>query len=204
MIAGPRHFHLHKSPSSPYVLPVPPRRLCVGAGALSPEKGGALRKQSTQGRRLGVATVLCGGVLGAPLLLLHTDRRTRHAWRPRAARRGARAPRRHDAVRRGVAVTVGAVRVEPHDRRRRTTTPTTVPPTPTRRRRRPRRPPRRRRPVTGRSRAPRRRPTVDAGDHDGSARARRRQPTQSTARPRGTPRHRRECAPARRFRSGPS
>ena len=55
---------------SPYVLPVPPRRLCVGAGALSPEKGGALRKQSTRGRRLGVAAVLCGGVFGAPLLLL--------------------------------------------------------------------------------------------------------------------------------------
>lgn len=50
--------------------PSPPRRLGVGAGALSPEKGGALRKQSTQGRRLGVAAVLCGGVFGAPLLLL--------------------------------------------------------------------------------------------------------------------------------------
>src|SRR5580692_4579761 len=49
---------------------VPPRRPCVGAGALSPEKGGALRKQSTQGRRLGVAAVLCGGLFGAPLLLL--------------------------------------------------------------------------------------------------------------------------------------
>jgi hypothetical protein len=50
--------------------PRPPRRPGVGAGALSPEKGGALRKQSTQGRRLGVAAVLCGGVFGAPLLLL--------------------------------------------------------------------------------------------------------------------------------------
>ena len=50
--------------------PSPPRRLRVGAGALSPEKGGALRKQSTQGRRLGVAAVLCGGVFAAPLLLL--------------------------------------------------------------------------------------------------------------------------------------
>jgi hypothetical protein len=48
----------------------PPRRVVVGAGALSPEKGGALRKQSTQGRRLGVAAVLCGGVFVAPLLLL--------------------------------------------------------------------------------------------------------------------------------------
>jgi Lytic transglycolase len=61
---------LHESPSSPYVLAVPPRRLYAGAGALSPEKGGALRKQSTRGRRFGVATVLCGGVLGVPLLLL--------------------------------------------------------------------------------------------------------------------------------------
>jgi hypothetical protein len=50
--------------------PSPPRRLRVGAGALSPEKGGALRKQSTQGRRLGVAAVLCGGVFAVPLLLL--------------------------------------------------------------------------------------------------------------------------------------
>src|ERR1700728_2009939 len=47
-----------------------PRRLLVGAGALSPEKGGALRKQSTRGRRLGVAAVLCGVVFVAPLLLL--------------------------------------------------------------------------------------------------------------------------------------
>ena len=47
-----------------------PSPACAGAGALSPEKGGALRKQSTRGRRLGVATVLCGGVFGAPLLLL--------------------------------------------------------------------------------------------------------------------------------------
>lgn len=45
---------------------------CPGAsaGALSPEKGGALRTQSTLGRRFGVAAVLCGGLLGAPLLLL--------------------------------------------------------------------------------------------------------------------------------------
>jgi hypothetical protein len=59
--------------------PSPPRRPCVGAGALSPEKGGALRKQSTQGRRLGVAAVLCGGVFAAPLLLLQHG--TAHASR---------------------------------------------------------------------------------------------------------------------------
>jgi hypothetical protein len=67
---NPLQFHLHEPGPSPYVLAVPPRRLCVGAGALSPEKGGALRKQSTQGRRFGVAAVLCGGVFAAPLLLL--------------------------------------------------------------------------------------------------------------------------------------
>jgi hypothetical protein len=65
-----RPFSFAKPQLSPYVLPVPPRQLRVGAGALSPEKGGALRKQSTQGRRLGVAVVLCGGVFAAPLLLL--------------------------------------------------------------------------------------------------------------------------------------
>jgi hypothetical protein len=67
--------------------PVPPRRLCVGAGALSPEKGGALRKQSTQGRRFGVAAVLCGGVFAAPLLLLqhgsnHGSRASASSRRP--------------------------------------------------------------------------------------------------------------------------
>jgi hypothetical protein len=76
--------------------PRPPRRLGVGAGALSPEKGGALRKQSTQGRRLGVAAVLCGVVFGAPLLLLQHG--SAHAARvaaggnrgaPHDARRGS-------------------------------------------------------------------------------------------------------------------
>ena len=59
------------------------RHPCVGAGALSPEKGGALRKQSTQGRRLGVAAVLCGGVLVGPLLLLQLG--SAHAPRVAAA-----------------------------------------------------------------------------------------------------------------------
>jgi hypothetical protein len=71
--------------------PSPPRRLCVGAGALSPEKGGALRKQSTQGRRLGVAAVLCGGVFAAPLLLLQHG--TAHASRVAAG--GSRVASHH-------------------------------------------------------------------------------------------------------------
>ena len=40
---------------------------------MSPEKGGALRNQSTGGRRLGVAAVICGALFGAPLLLLHSN-----------------------------------------------------------------------------------------------------------------------------------
>jgi hypothetical protein len=55
----------------PYRLGIPPAGPCAGAGALSPEKGGALRTQSTQGRRIVVVAGLCGGLFGAPLLLLH-------------------------------------------------------------------------------------------------------------------------------------
>jgi rare lipoprotein A (peptidoglycan hydrolase) len=43
---------------------------------VSPEKGGALRNQSTGGRRLGVAAVICGALFGAPLLLLHSNAAT--------------------------------------------------------------------------------------------------------------------------------
>lgn len=43
---------------------------------MSPEKGGALRNQSTGGRRLGVAAVICGVLFGAPLLLLHSNTAT--------------------------------------------------------------------------------------------------------------------------------
>lgn len=50
---------------------------------MSPEKGGALRNQSTGGRRLGVAAVICGALFGAPLLLLHSN--AAHASRPEAA-----------------------------------------------------------------------------------------------------------------------
>src|ERR1700735_146829 len=70
MVLRFRPFSFAQARAEYVCSPRPPRRLCVGAGALSPEKGGALRKQSTRGRRLGVATVLCGVVLGAPLLLL--------------------------------------------------------------------------------------------------------------------------------------
>jgi rare lipoprotein A (peptidoglycan hydrolase) len=52
---------------------------------VSPEKGGALRNQSTGGRRLGVAAVICGFLLGAPLLLLQNQ--TAHASRSSAASR---------------------------------------------------------------------------------------------------------------------
>ncbi len=50
---------------------------------MSPEKGGALRNQSTGGRRLGVAAIICGALFGAPLLLLHSN--AAHASRPEAA-----------------------------------------------------------------------------------------------------------------------
>jgi len=43
---------------------------------VSPEKGGALRNQSTGGRRFGVAAVICGTLFGAPLLLLHSGTAT--------------------------------------------------------------------------------------------------------------------------------
>ena len=52
---------------------------------MSPEKGGALRNQSTGGRRLGVAAVICGALFGAPLLLLHSN--AAHAARSEAAAR---------------------------------------------------------------------------------------------------------------------
>jgi rare lipoprotein A (peptidoglycan hydrolase) len=52
---------------------------------VSPEKGGALRNQSTGGRRLGVAAVICGILFGAPLLLLQSN--AAHASRSEAAAR---------------------------------------------------------------------------------------------------------------------
>jgi len=66
----------------------------------SPEKGGALRNQSTGGRRLGVAAVLCCALFGVPLLLLHNG--TAHASRTEAAARtvhGPRTPAAHPASR---------------------------------------------------------------------------------------------------------
>ena len=50
---------------------------------MSPKKGGALRNQSTGGRRLGVAAALCGALVGVPLLLLQSA--SAHASRPQAA-----------------------------------------------------------------------------------------------------------------------
>jgi rare lipoprotein A (peptidoglycan hydrolase) len=46
---------------------------------VSPEKGGALRNQSTGGRRFGVAVIVCGTLFGLPLLLLQNT--TAHAAR---------------------------------------------------------------------------------------------------------------------------
>jgi hypothetical protein len=63
--------------------PSPP--VCRRGCTVSPEKGGALRNQSTGGRRLGVAAVLCGALFGVPLLLLHNG--TAHASRSDAAAR---------------------------------------------------------------------------------------------------------------------
>ena len=48
----------------------PPPPVCRRGCTVSPEKGGALRNQSTRGRRLGVAAVICGALFVAPLLLL--------------------------------------------------------------------------------------------------------------------------------------
>ena len=81
--------------------------MCRRGCTVSPEKGGALRNQSTGGRRLGVAAVICGVLFGAPLLLLQNSSATasravsgphhrRRARRTRHARRTCRgrAPRR--------------------------------------------------------------------------------------------------------------
>jgi hypothetical protein len=66
--------------------------VCRYGCTVSPEKGGALRNQSTGGRRLSVAAVVCGALFLAPLLLLHngtaqasrTDAATRHVHAARA------------------------------------------------------------------------------------------------------------------------
>ena len=50
--------------------------MCRRGCTVSPEKGGALRNQSTGGRRFGVAAVICGTLFGAPLLLLHSGTAT--------------------------------------------------------------------------------------------------------------------------------
>src|SRR5664279_5282054 len=97
----PGGFSFAQAPMEYLCSPRPPRRLRVGAGALSPEKGGALRKQSTQGRRLGVAAVLCGAVFVAPLLLLQHG--SAHA--PRVATGGSRVTS-HDAHQRASSYSV--------------------------------------------------------------------------------------------------
>jgi hypothetical protein len=94
-------------------VPVPPRRLCVGAGALSPEKGGALRKQSTQGRRLGVAAVLCGALFVVPLLLLQNESAHAHSVSTAASAVRSHA---HDVPLPGEAVNLPSHLVAYHDR----------------------------------------------------------------------------------------
>ena len=59
---------------------------------MSPKKGGALRNQSTGGRRLGVAAGICGALFAAPLLLLQSA--SAHASRPQAA--AGSAPEKQD------------------------------------------------------------------------------------------------------------
>ena len=96
---------------------------------MSPEKGGALRNQSTGGRRLGVAAVICGTLFGAPLLLLHTSAAT--ASHVSAASRPAHAGHR-DAV--YPASHLDGVRLPSHlvaYQAPTTTTTTTPPPTTT-------------------------------------------------------------------------
>ena len=59
---------------------------------MSPEKGGALRNQSTGGRRLASPQLMCGVLFAAPLLLLHNGA-------AHAARRSTAAAAVHDAPR---------------------------------------------------------------------------------------------------------
>ena len=68
--------------------------MCRRGCTVSPEKGGALRNQSTGGRRLGVAAVICGTLFGAPLLLLQNA--SAHASRADTAARGGN--ENHDSV----------------------------------------------------------------------------------------------------------
>ena len=68
---------------SPSFFRNPPAPVSRRGRTVSPEKGGALRNQSTGGRRFGVAAVLCGVLFGLPRLLLHNE--TAHASRVRTA-----------------------------------------------------------------------------------------------------------------------
>jgi rare lipoprotein A (peptidoglycan hydrolase) len=63
---------------------------------VSPEKGGALRNQSTGGRRLGVAAVICGTLFGAPLLLLQSG--AADALRSQIATRPVHHTQKNDVV----------------------------------------------------------------------------------------------------------
>ena len=83
-------------------------------------KGGALRNQSTGGRRLGIAAVICGILFGAPLFLLQSA--SAHASRSSAAASSA-----HDNEKKNVvhpSAHADGVNLQS------TTTTTTAPPPP--------------------------------------------------------------------------
>ncbi len=93
-----------------------------------PEKGGALRNQSTEGRRLGVAAAICGVVLVAPLLLVQST--SSNASRPPSSGHGAASPRER-APTQGRAI---GVKLRSHlvvYQAPNATTTTTTPPPPT-------------------------------------------------------------------------
>jgi hypothetical protein len=72
---------------------IPSPLVCRRGCTESPEKGGALRNQSTGGRRLGVAAVICGTLFGLPLLLLQSA--SAHGSRSQAAARSAHGNQSH-------------------------------------------------------------------------------------------------------------
>ncbi len=173
--------------------PSPP--VCRRGCTVSPEKGGALRNQSTGGRRLGVAAITCGVLFGAPLLLLQnqsaTASRAKSAASPAHASHAGHARSAHGSRRDGVNLQSQTVAYQaPASSTTSSTTATTAPPhRPPRRRHRS--PPRRRRRRPRPHRLPPRRPRQ------------RRRPRRrvSRARRRGTPRRPTATAPARRSRS---
>jgi hypothetical protein len=114
---------------------IPSPLVCRRGCTESPEKGGALRNQSTGGRRLGVAAVICGTLFGLPLLLLQSA--SAHGSRPQAAARSAHGTRTHvvhRSARSGVNLPSNLVAYQAPNTTTTTapaTTTTTAPPTTT-------------------------------------------------------------------------